>query len=593
MCALGLLAGYFVLGSPIVELTKMKAKARWLFSILIGMCLSLPLAFGIYALVTPNARHVVVGIVYLISLLITLLIKRRKNSQEKKLSYGVFGSLFLFVTLISRIPFKHLKDWAGIYSGNGDLAYYSALAKYLSQSSTQSLGWVTGTSMQQDLFGNWGYGGGGGAASLAFSSLTLNQSVVNIILPTFVSYCIALIFGIYLILDFLKIDEKIKILISIISVLNVYIFYLASQGFTQMFISMIGVELLVLIGLIQNRFPAQNWLEAAPIFLFSAIGSYMQYLCYPILGAPFMIFYLLALLATLFKPKKDKQVGIQFGNWAAIIGSFMPILFWPQRIKIILNQISMFTSGVPGWNFMVARPSSMFFATPMGGRWEWFDYLFVSLLSAMLLIAYKNWDHKNRTWVAGFVLVDLILVTVFGIRDGFHAYTTWKASYFAAPFVLSGAYLGIGFIKRPKLVNDQQKSFFLILIFVFFLMLNSDYKSVVNRSIPLTKFPITELRSFESASLNPNHLTVALGPLDQLWAIEEANSNISPIAPNIHVAQQSSHISKGEKLIVYSDEAQNGIFCKGLNLSDFELVRMGHWYKLMSAKKDMQISCLK
>ena len=592
-CAFGLLASYYILGTPFVALTKMEVKAKRLFSILIGMCVSLPLTFGIYALVGPSYRHLGLQIATLMSLLAALLIKKSKKSQNGKLWDNFSVLTFFYLTLISRIPFHHLKDWAGIYSGNGDLAYYSALARYLAQAGTHSLGWITGTSMQQDLFGNWGYGGGGGAASLTFSSLTLGQSVVNIILPTFVSYCLILIFGIYLILDFLKVDEKIKILLSIISVLNIYIFYLASQGFTQMFISMIGVELLVLIGLIQSAYPAQSWLSALPIFLFSAVASYIQYLCYPILGAPFMIFYLFGVVIILFNNKRYGRVGVHFGYWAAIAGSFLPLLIWPQRIQIVIDQISVFTSGAPGWNYMVARPTSMFFATSMGGHWKWSDYLLISLLLGTLIIAFNKTERRIRNWIAGFILVDLILVAVFGVRDGFQAYTTWKASYFATPFILCAAFYGVGFILKSKIHALPKQLYSFFLIFVIIAMVISDYRSVINRSIPLTRFPIAELHTLESTLMKNNHLTVALGPLDQLWAIEEATSNISPISPNIHVAQKSSFMKKGEYLIVYSDDPTTLVFCKGLNLSDFDLIRMGHWYKLISPKKDMEITCLK
>jgi len=588
-----LILSFYILGLPLARIKTAGSIEKSLFSVMIGFCLSIPLTLIVCFNVQPEKRltalYLVLSIIVVI-ISIDKIYKYRLSLRKKWLEICAPLGALLYVTSSVHLPSTRLGNWAGIYSGNGDLAYYSALAKLLNNSPTDSLGWIQGTSMRQDLFGNWGYGGGGGAASLSFSSLILHQTVLNSILPVFISYCVILIIGNKLILKYFHLPRRTSLLISAISVLNVYVFYLASQGFTQMFISMIGVQLLIILACQAINDPPRKWVMSLPILFISAVSSCIQYLCYPILGAPFLIFYVIGLLCILIASKRKGENFYLPGIMSAILGSFIPLVIWPHRLMTIVDQIPMFTSGVPGWKYMIAKPTSMFLPTAMGSSWKLIDFLLFFVFLTLIFSTTKKLEPKVRFLVSGFVVVGLILALGFGFRDGFDAYTAWKGSYFIAPISLSIALAGLVLSNsRHQIVSVRLLKVGLVLGFA--IVSASNLEAVKNRSIPIAKFPINELTKMVNIGESTGKTTLALGPLDQLWAIYATDRIVTPISPNIHVAQKYSDLETNDTLITFADDAETKNFCKGLNLENFREVSHGNWYKVLYAVKPIRIAC--
>jgi hypothetical protein len=121
-----------------------------------------------------------------------------RRSQWLRLRFLGLSSLALIVAKF--LPKVALFETVGLNSGNGDLAYYSILARFLRESSWRDTGWILDVNLATDLFDAWGNGGFTGASLLAGVSILTDSSPGEMALSVALALVITLGFASFLLL---------------------------------------------------------------------------------------------------------------------------------------------------------------------------------------------------------------------------------------------------------------------------------------------------------------------------------------------------------------------------------------------------------
>ena len=585
---------YILLGRFIASLFKFEIfLEKQVYSAAFGFLVSMPITITAYFVFPPSGRRIAISLVIFISLILAYFVDRKLRSFAR-------DSLLLgLVSIFSFYKSGSLEQLSGVSAGNGDLPYYLALAKLLSFESSKFQGWVSNYDMSQDLFNHWGYGGVGGASNLSFSNLTTNQSIASLFLPTFLSY-ILVIFGLLLIFQNSGNNTKInRILIAATSTFNVFVFYLVSQGFTQMFISLIAVLTVAGVYSQLNISSPKTKFKQSGVLLITSAATLVQLIAYPVFSAPYIGILILTLTCKLYATRKSKE------NWElqsyyllAIVGTLLPIILWPARIESIIKLIPLYTSGAPGWKFQIANPNSLVGLQKLDQGW---NNLAISLMLVIVLVIILYFSfHRKRLNILmfNFLILGFALTLVFGIRDGFTSYTAWKASYFLSPFAIYYLLIAITNQSRSNSFGvDNFSRTFLTQIrvhsvkFLFGLALFAIFTSIYDKTIPMYKSPNSELFSLIERVPDEKNLVMALGPLEQLWSIYLTDRPITFIAQNTMTSQASVRFSQGDYFISFKDSKLIETLCPksfGLN---FKIQQETTWFKLVIVGQSSEFAC--
>lgn len=565
-----------------------------IFSAVLGFLLSLPLTIAGYFFISPSNRKLALYSFLLISIVISY--KLIKNL--KYLRADLLGLSLLLIS--SFLTSSSLKTISGISAGNGDLPYYAALGKLLASESKGFTGWVDNFDMRGDLFSGWGYGGSGGAANFAFSTLISGQGIAELYLPTFFSYLILIAGSFYYLLANTNFSVFQKIMISCVSTFNPFTLYLMSQGFAPMFISLIAVLAFVLLydRLAINIFGDMRL--ALGLFSGFFLATLGIYIAYPIFGAPFVGIVFLFLGGRIFL-SINKKIPSENSRqlFGAILGVILPFILWPQRLIEIISLLPLYTSGAPGWNFQITKPSSLLGISAIGDSWNVFE---LALATFFLIFScfymFKNHKSLNRLLVT-FFCVALFITFVFAVRDGVTAYTAWKASYFFLPiasyYFFSHVVDQINRVAMKRLSMKEeifQRLVFLVPFLILLVASVSAVKSVTDKSVPMHQAPTKEIVSLMSQTSISDQLVIALGPLEQLWSIYLTDRPINLLAQSTHVSSQRISLRRGDNLIIFKDQALNVNFCPSFKEWHFVSFVETTWFKLVRAKASMDFTCM-
>jgi hypothetical protein len=595
-----ILAVFFVLGLPLSTIAS--TRFRPALAVPIGLLLVPILVFVVWQGAAPEWRSTLfmgTGVVCGFGGL-AVLIRRRHW-----VGAGVTTAALLLIVLHRIWPAYQLSKTAGFSAGNGDLPYYSVLARALVDYTPSSPGWIQGVDIQLDMFGNWGNGGFVGASLLAGSSFTSGLDPASVSLATLVAICLAMTLALFCLLRRATTLEPIAlILVCFASVFSPFTIYLVSQSFILMLSAMSATIMLFWAVAESQRRASPRTVFAVAAVTILATGNLL--LGYPSVGLPFIVAasLLAALLGVwpsarhrwprVFRVQDSQFAPAKFhalNYWVVIAGVTLTIVALWGRVIQVYDDFALMTGTVAGWPLMVARPTS-YFGAALSASWSPFDTL-LALLAVVLVTAYiVNASSRNRFVPCTLALVGLLLGAYFSLQNGPESYTAWKASYFVTPVVValvaSSGLLALrrfkAFRRRPPLVRSFAASVAVCSIAVSILMIADD-------RILFMRANLDQLQaSLDAAGNSPK---VALEPLDQLWAAYLARETVQILVPSVHIARPLEPSTRpGVQIIVtYADDARTKGMCAGEEMGYSRNIE-GSVFGLRTVQNESGLTCL-
>lgn len=496
-----------------------------------------------------------------------------RGRQWLRLKLLGFSSLAMIAAKF--LPKVALFETVGLNSGNGDLAYYSTLARFLREFSWREPGWVFDVNLATDLFDAWGNGGFTGASLLAGVSILTDSAPAEIALSVALSMVITLGFASFLLLD--KVfpnNRRLLLWTSLTVVFAPYLLFLVSMSFLLMLHGMICVTFLLyatISVLSEPKLRVRLVLSAtvclttiSSLIAYPSVGLY--FVCV-VVSMLIMLGVMRICLDTKFVFLKKPSERIQVPSRSALVLLLASITVGAaisySRIGAVFRDFVLMTGNVAGFPLMIAKPST-FFGANLEATWSFFDLLLLTVLAIVgVSFLRKQWSYPAGMLVT-FVLSGAALTAYFSFKNGIESYTAWKSSFFLIHILqsfLAAAAMSviIGWIKKSSRFST------IALATCVLFTASSTVGMALNGSIQFSRPDIGNLKRLLDQGTEPNQY-VALGALDQLWTVYFAQSQVNVLAPNIHLARPlpTNVVGTSIHVLTYTDLAWRSAVCPGL-----------------------------